>query len=111
MPVVTKSGPSVIEEANYYEVPESTHIYSWSPDPAPGRSPATQVHLHFGEPPGNVFVVRFKSPRSLTAVIEALVEHRDSVWPNLCPTCQGTGGRGIIPCADCNGKGVAKAEK
>ena len=106
MTLVTKSGPSAIEEADYYEVPESQHIYSWSPDPAPGRSPATQVHLHFGEPPGTVFVVRFKSPRSLSAIIDALTEHRDYVWPNLCKACRGYGDIGVVRCLECNGKGV-----
>lgn len=78
---VTKRGPGNFANADYYEVPEDIDVYSWSPDEVPGRSPATQVHLHFGTPPGPVFVVRFKSPRGLTVLIDALIEHRKDVWP------------------------------
>lgn len=115
MSKVTKGGPSSIQDADYYEVPAGEHVYSWSPDPVPGRSPATQVHLHFGEPPGNVFMVRFKSPRTLSALIHALKEHRDLVWPDICKTCDGSGvmvvglqegGPAAPQCKDCGGKGV-----
>lgn len=115
MPLVTKGGPSLIEQADYYEVPSGEHVYSWSPDPEPGRSPATQVHLHFGDPPGTVFVVRFKSPRTLSALIHALKEHRDAVWPKVCRVCDGSGvldrelaegGAGAARCKDCGGTGT-----
>ena len=108
MPIVTKGGPSAVPEADYYEVPEETNTYSWSPDPVPGRSPSTQVHLHFGKPPGTVFMVRFKSPRSITALIEALTAHRNDVWPNLCPACRGIGYLGVMKCGECAGKGERK---
>lgn len=106
MPVVEKHGPKAIPEADYFEVPDETGVAAWSPDPEPGRSPATQVHLFFGKPPGTVLVVRFKSPRTLSVLIEALIEHRNEVWPNLCAECRGTGGPGIMRCLECNGKGV-----
>lgn len=108
MPIVTKSGPSAIPEADYYEVPEETHVYSWSPDPEPGRGPVTQVHLHLGKPPGPVLLVRFKSPRTLSALIEALMDHRADVWPNLCPTCKGVGSIGVTKCLECRGTGVPR---
>jgi hypothetical protein len=70
-----------IPDADYMEVPESIDVYSWSPAP-PGTKNAkcTQVHLHFGAPPGPVFFVRFKSPRTLDKIIAALQEHRKDVW-------------------------------
>ncbi len=80
-PIVTKSGPQAIPQADYYEVPEELHVYSWSPDPDPhSLTPPTQVHLHFGKPPGPVFVVRFKGTGSLDAIIDALIEHRTYVF-------------------------------
>lgn len=119
MPIVTRGGPKGIEEADYYEVPDQVNVAEWSPDPVPGRSPATQVHLLFGKPPGNVFVVRLKSPRTLSVLIHALKEHRDNVWPTICGQCDGTGVHGmpLAPtgtqtweltqrCARCNGKGT-----
>lgn len=115
MGIVTKGGPSAIEQANYYEVPPSSSVYEWSPDPVPGRSPATQVHLHFGEPPGNVFLFRFKSPRTLSVLLHALKEHRDSVWPKVCKVCDGSGvldqekreeGAAAERCKDCGGTGT-----
>jgi hypothetical protein len=105
MTLVTKHGPSAVPQADYYEVPDQAGVFEWSPDPVPGRSPATQVHLHLGGPPGPVWVVRFKSPRTLSALIEALVEHRNNVWPDLCAECRGIGSIGVMRCAACHGKG------
>lgn len=78
-PRVTKSGFSVISDANYYEVPEQFDVGSWCPT-ADGTGPATQVHLRFGSPPGNVMLIRFKGPGSLDALINALIEHREDVF-------------------------------
>jgi hypothetical protein len=74
-------GSAAIEKANYYEASPEFSVWSWSPEP-PGtpNAKATQVHLHFGEVPGTVVVARFKSPRSLDALIAALQEHREHVW-------------------------------
>lgn len=70
-----------IAQADYFEIPEEVNVFGWSPLP-PGRKNATptQVHLHFGAPPGPVFVVRFKGTGTLDAVIDALVEHREYVF-------------------------------
>jgi hypothetical protein len=73
--------PGTFERADYFEVPEEVNVYSWSHDPVPGRTPATQVHVHFGKPPGPVFVVRFKSRPGLQRVLQVLQEHLDDVWP------------------------------
>lgn len=70
-----------IPEADYYEVPESIDVYSWSPAPPGSRDVrSTQVHLHFGKAPGPIFVIRFKSPRTLDKLIAALQDHRKDVW-------------------------------
>ena len=70
-----------IDRANYYEAAPEVNVYSWSPDP-PGTPNArsTQVHLHLGKAPGNVFIVRLKSASVVDALIEALRLHRESVW-------------------------------
>lgn len=79
-PIVTKSViPGVFRDANYYEAGPEVHLFSWCPTPD-GTGPATQVHMHVGSPPGNVAYIRFKSPRTLDAVIDALIEHREDVW-------------------------------
>jgi hypothetical protein len=78
-PIVTKRGPGTFAEADYYEVPEELNVYSWCPSPD-GTGPATQVHLHIGKPPSPVLVVRFKGPKTLDAIIQALNEHRIDVW-------------------------------
>lgn len=70
-----------IPEADYFEVPEECGVFSWSPQPPGSPDPkVTQVHLQFGKPPGNVVVVRFKSPRTLDKLIAALQDHRRDVW-------------------------------
>ncbi len=73
-----------IPEAHYLEVPERVDVFSWTPEP-PGTPDAksTQVHLHCGSPPGPVFVMRFKGPRTLDQIIAALIKHRIDVWPDL----------------------------
>jgi hypothetical protein len=79
MATVTREGPGTFEEADYYEVPEEVHVYSWCPTPD-GTGPATQVHLHFGKAPGPIFVIRFKGSGTIGHLIDALTEHRDNVW-------------------------------
>ncbi len=76
----TTGGPGVFEEADYYAVPEGFRVYSWCPNPDPTKGKATQVHVHFGQPPGTVMVVRLKSPEAVDALIDALREHREDVW-------------------------------
>ncbi len=77
IPDITKG----FRDAQYYEAPPEVHVYSWSPAPAgtPGAK-ATQVHLHVGTPPGNVFVVRLKSARATNELIAALIDQRAHVW-------------------------------
>lgn len=72
---------AAVADASYYEAGPTFSVWSWSPAPAgTPNAKSTQVHLHFGEPPGTVMVVRFKGPRSLDALIAALQEHRANVW-------------------------------
>jgi hypothetical protein len=68
-------------EADYFEAnPEGFDVFEWSPEP-PGTLSvkATQVHLHGVASFGRV-MWRFKSPRTLDALIDALVKHREGVW-------------------------------
>lgn len=68
-------------DAQYYEAGPEFSVWSWSPAPAGTKNArSTQVHLHFGTPPGVVMVVRFKGPDSLDALVDALVKHRTDVW-------------------------------
>lgn len=70
-----------IPEADYYEVPERIDVFSWSPDPAgTANVKSTQVHLHFGAEPGPIFVIRFKGPATLDALMDGLAQHRADVW-------------------------------
>ncbi len=56
-------------------------MFSWSPEP-PGTPNAktTQVHLHLGTAIGPKMLIRFKGPRGIDALIEALTKHREYVW-------------------------------
>lgn len=66
-------------EFDMYEVPEDgPEVASWCPSPTP-TVPPTQVHL-FLPMHGAVFVIRFKSTRTLDALIAALQSHRDEVF-------------------------------
>ena len=60
-------------------------IGSWSPSPEgdPDPKPPTQVHmtLHLVGLPFPI-IARFKSPRTLGLVADALAEHRADVWPD-----------------------------
>lgn len=79
MPGATYAPP----DANYYEAnPEGFDVYSWSPSPVGtplATSKSTQVHLHGISSFGRIFW-RFKSPRTLDALIDTLVTHREDVW-------------------------------
>lgn len=60
---------------------ENINVFSWCPTPD-GTGPATQVHMVLAVPGVNAnFVMRFHSPHTLTKLIDALVFHRDDVWP------------------------------
>jgi hypothetical protein len=74
-------GSAAWPDAHYYEAGPTFSIYSWSPAPVgTPNAKSTQVHLHFGEPPGTVMVVRLKSARVIDELIRALREHRENVW-------------------------------
>lgn len=60
---------------------KSTEIASWSPGGAGEGVPPTQVHMIQETADGVVFVTRFKSASVTTEIIDALIEHRDFVWP------------------------------
>ena len=66
-------------DADYYEVPEEINVRTWYPTPD-ASGPPKQVHLHFGKSPGPIFAVRFKGPRGLDRMIDALISHREEVW-------------------------------
>jgi hypothetical protein len=60
---------------------DGLHVFSWSPSPD-ASTPSTQVHVHFEVKAVNAtFAVRFHSPATLTEFIDALVAHREDVWP------------------------------
>lgn len=71
--------PGVFAKADYYEAGPGVNVYSWCPTPD-GSGPPTQVHLHIGNPPGPVMVIRLKSARVTDEIIAALQEHRECVW-------------------------------
>lgn len=60
---------------------EEYGVYSWTPE-LDGKGVLEQVHLHIKikglKPP---LVMRFKSRRAIQEMIDALVEHRNHVWP------------------------------
>lgn len=61
---------------------DSLEIAQWMPDPD-GRGQPTQVHLTIRVKglEDMPFVMRFKGPGTITALIEQLTQHRDEVWP------------------------------
>jgi hypothetical protein len=64
---------------DYYEVPETGfEVTSWCPAPEP-VVPCTQVHLAIPAPGGKA-LIRFKSPKTLDRLIEALIDNRVHVW-------------------------------
>lgn len=79
----TEKSPTLgrpIPRAEYYECGPEINVFSWSPMPPGVPGKCTQVHVHFGSPPAQVALVRFKSARSIDEVIKALVKHREDVW-------------------------------
>lgn len=60
---------------------DGLQVFSWCPTPD-ASGPATQVHVHIPVPEVNAtFIARFHSPHTLTEFINALISHRDDVWP------------------------------
>jgi hypothetical protein len=74
------------DEIIAHEVPEDGFsVRSWCPTPTP-TVPPTQVHLLLPVMMGIKFFIRFKSPKTLDALIDALVDHRRDVWGARGPT-------------------------
>jgi hypothetical protein len=62
-------------------VVECYHVGSWCPE-RDGKGPATQVHITFhlaGDIPP--MAIRLKSKLAADQMIEALIRHRNDVWP------------------------------
>lgn len=66
----------VLEAANL-------QVASWRPEPEGSDVPCTQVHILWNIPglTEATFVVRLKSREATDDLINALIEHRDFVWP------------------------------
>jgi hypothetical protein len=61
---------------------EEFHVASWSPGEDGEGVPPTQVHMVFHVKGANaIFVLRLKSRVVTDAIIAALADHRDDVWP------------------------------
>ncbi len=60
---------------------EGINVFSWCPTPTP-IVPPTQVHVHIEVGDDMAFVLRFKGPATLDAIIAALQKHREDVWPS-----------------------------
>lgn len=65
----------------FFEIAE-IEVAEWHPLPD-GEGPPTQVHMAIRLEGNHVpLVARFKGPDTLGALIAALREHRDNVWPD-----------------------------
>lgn len=81
-PVIPSKTSAWPDAPDYFEAqPDGFDVYSWSPAPpgTVGRVPVTQVHLHGITSLGRV-LWRFKSPRTLDRLIDALIDHRRDVF-------------------------------
>lgn len=58
-------------------------VASWRPGPDGSNVPCTQVHIVWNIPTLTeyTFVMRLKSRAAADDLINALIEHRDFVWP------------------------------
>ncbi len=58
------------------------HIVNWSPGDVDKGDPCTQVHLIISQPETDTLsVVRMKTRVGIKWLIDALISHRDDVWP------------------------------
>ena len=76
--------PRDISGMNYIPLSvDKIMVATYTPNPD-GRPPYTEVHVHLEiEGAGDdlpVFVMRFRSPRTLDRVIGAMLDHRNEVW-------------------------------
>lgn len=89
-PVVEKTGHQTIDEATKGTIPlvaRSVRVDSFSPQKEPG-GPLTEVHLSLEvqldlTDPGTrfLFVSRMRTREAVQTIIDALIEHRDHVFP------------------------------
>ena len=62
-------------------VVKGVEVASWTPE-RDGKGRLTQVHVRFHvQGSENPFVLRYKNRERLQEFIDALIEHRDNVWP------------------------------
>ena len=77
----TTRTPRNVEGQQYYEI-EEIEVGEWHPLPD-GKGRPEQVHLRLTVAGlDHPLVARFKSPRSISQVIDAMTRHRDNVWPD-----------------------------
>lgn len=79
-PKVTRYTDQPVEPGDYFEAQPQVAVGSWTPAPQGAGGKPTQVHMRIGTSPGPFFLVRFKGPETLDAVVDALLEHREHVW-------------------------------
>jgi hypothetical protein len=64
---------------------EEIDVGEWNPGKIHENVPPTQVHLIFKITKlfdeGRFFVMRYKSREAVDELIQALIKHRDGVWP------------------------------
>lgn len=88
-PLPEGEGPGSYDETRVPLVPEGYSVFSHSPDPVPGRSPADAVLLVFHVKIGDVSTdirTHFKSRAALDELIDCLERHAVDVWPKTKPT-------------------------
>ena len=75
-------GPRDVAGMVYYQIDE-IEVAEWSPHSLGEGGSASQVvmlvHVKGLDAP---LLVRYKSPRTITELIDALTHHRDNVWPD-----------------------------
>lgn len=82
----TDTGPGRMEDefrdVKQFLQLEDFQVIAWSPDPEPGRTPPTQVHIIFNVQglPEARFVLRLKTMDGMDAFIRLLAEYRRHVW-------------------------------
>jgi hypothetical protein len=82
----TDSGPGgtddIVPPGTRPYIIDEIHTIAWSPDPEPGRTPPTQVHMIFKVSgfPQERFVLRLKSKEAADGLIGLLEEYRKAVW-------------------------------
>ena len=71
-----------VQDLEIYEL-EELQVNEFHPE-NDGKGEPTEVHMCLkpvGAPPNMLLVLRLKSKRAINEVVDALVKHRDNVWP------------------------------